>query len=477
MLIKAQTDLTQYGMFPGYNFNEGRLSDKEQRSNINNTVREMQEINMDDIESPNQIYNEQAYDTGMGRQNIEDAYTRSRQQAIRNLLAGNSRQYKDYKNRLEEVLDHDTQSSADAGSMALPESLREYYSRQETLPEHAPSMHTENWQMPDGSIRPGAIPPINAVKQMGQAAIESMMQGAGLLPMYNPELKHWDHNNIPSLFQFDFSSKPYDEDIPLTNPSEATKRYHKFDTPSKVNRNRLAAWATGANTQDMENVIQQNAEGGLMNKLPQGFVGIRGLNNKVDDMQIRPSRGNHQERLNEVAIQSRIPPNRLVPIRHRMDDITGKEARDGYDYPSKIAIANAFALNPNSKRGLSPSEEYIRNLPLTRFPEQFNSAYDKFGRRLSNDGDEGSELTHSIYNMPTSIAGDINSSDVRRNVTPPSWGEQNERMKNISPKVLQEMARQLEMQQLSLSPFGTSSSSNDEPMTFENAERLKPFHE
>ena len=43
----------------------------------------------------------------------------------------------------------------DPMTMALPESIRQYYSRQETLPEHAPSMHSENWQMPDSSIRPG----------------------------------------------------------------------------------------------------------------------------------------------------------------------------------------------------------------------------------------------------------------------------------------------------------------------------------
>ena len=462
MLIKAQTDLTQYGMFPGYNFNEGRLSDKEQRFNIDQAVDAM-----DDVPSLDEIYTGRAYDTGTGRQNIENLTHEARLDTLRNLLQGDTRQYKDYKKPLKEIYDDDADGFNDPMTMALPESLRQYYSRQETLPEHAPNMHSENWQMPDGSIRPGAIAPINAVKQMGQDDIESMMHGAGLLPMYNPELKHWDYQNIPSVFQFDFSNEPHEENIPLINPSEATKRYHKFDVPSTVNRNRLAAWATGANVGDMVNVIQQNDSGGILHKPPQGFVGIRGLNVNDDNMQIRPSRGNQQERLNEAAIQSRIPPSRLVPIRHRIDDITGRQlpSKEGFEYPTKLDIESAFGGKPRNV----PSVDFIRNLPITLYPEQFNDAYDKFGNIITPSG----ETRESWKSLQPVIRG----SAMRRDVTPPSWGVQHERMKDISPEMMREMARQLEQSVSDRGLLGTNEVPLNEFMTFENAERLLPFYE
>ena len=462
MLIKAQTDLTQYGMFPGYNFNEGRLSDEEQRYNIDRAVDAI-----DDAPSLDEIFTGRAYDTGMGRQNLEEAVTGARQQAMSNLLEGQTRDYKDYNQLLDDILDHETASGVTVGSEALPESLRQYYSRQETLPEHAPNMQTENWQMPDGSIRPGAIAPINAVKQMGQPDIESMMQGAGLLPMYNPELKHWDHRNIPSLFQFDFSNEPHEENIPLMNPSHETRVYHRGDTPSTVNRNRLAAWATGANVGDMVNVIQQNNSGNMNMRPPQGFVGIRGLNVKDDNIQVRPSRGNHQERLNEAAIQTRIPPSRLVPIRHREDDITGRQlpSNEGFEYPDKLDIESAFGDNPQNV----PSVDYIRSLPLTTYPEQFNDAYDKFGNMITPSG----ESIESLEGVKPVIQG----STMRRDVTPPSWGVQHERMKDIPPKIMREMARQLQQSIADKGLVGQNEVPPNEFMTFENAERLLPFYE
>lgn len=448
MLIKAQKDLTQYGMFPGYNFNEGRLSDEEQRFNIDRGVDAMA-----DVPSLNEIYTDRAYDTALARANIEGSVTGAREDAIRNLLQSQTRDYKDYKNRLKEVLENDTQTGVNAGSEALPESLRQYYSRQETLPEHAPSMHSENWQMPDGSIRPGAIAPINAVKQMGEADIESMMQGAGLLPVYNPKIQPFENHQIPSQYRFDFSRKEEEDDIPLYNPLNT-------DNPTTVNRNQLGSWATGSNINDIRNITMDNEsfEAG-QSGLP--LVGIRGLNVNDDKVQVRPKRGNPTENLNEAAIQSRIPPNRLVPIRHRMDDITGKEARDGYNYPSKNDILEAFS---DRNRNV-PSHDYIRNLPLTTYPEQFNSAYDKFGNIITPSGESKEAWADT--------APIIEGSSMRRDVTPPSWGVQHERMKNISPETMQEMARQLEEDQKNTGLSGLFEVPTNNAMTFDNADKIR----
>lgn len=452
MLIKAQTDLTQYGMFPGYNFNEGRLSDEEQRFNIDRAVDAM-----NDVPSLDEIYTDRAYDTALARPNIENLTHEARLDTLRNLLQGDTRQYKDYKKPLKQIYDADADGFNDPMTMALPESIRQYYSRQETLPEHAPSMHSENWQMPDGSIRPGAIAPINAVKQMGEADIESMMQGAGLLPVYNPKIQPFETHQIPSQYRFDFSRIEDEDDIPLYNPLN-------LSSPATVNRNQLGSWATGANINDIRNITMdsESLEAG-QSGLP--FVGIRGLNVKNDKVQVRPKRGNPVENLNEAAIQSRIPPSRLVPIRHRMDDITGKQARDGYVYPSKQEIIDAFGRRPRNV----PSVDYIRSLPLTTYPEQFSDAYDKFGKIITPSGE-----SRDTYSDTPSI---IEGSAMRRDVTPPSWGVQHERMKDISPEMMREMARQLEQEQSDRGLSGLFEVPRNEFMTFENAERLLPFFE
>tara|TARA_R110002012_G_scaffold239821_1_gene413871 strand:- start:124 stop:1491 length:1368 start_codon:yes stop_codon:yes gene_type:complete len=452
VLIKAQTDLTQYGMFPGHNFNEGRLSDEEQRFNIDRAVDAM-----DDVPSLDEIYTDRAYDTALARPNIENLTHEARLDTLRNLLQGDTRQYKDYKKPLREIYDADADGFNDPMTMALPESIRQYYSRQETLPEHAPSMHSENWQMPDGSIRPGAIAPINAVKQMGERDIESMMHGAGLLPVYNPKIQPFEVHQIPSQYRFDFSRIEDEDDIPLYNPLN-------LSSPATVNRNQLGSWATGANINDIRNITMDSesldaGQGGLP------FVGIRGLNVKDDKVQVRPKRGNPVENLNEAAIQSRIPPSRLVPIRHRMDDITGKQARDGYVYPSKREIIDAFGRRPRNV----PSVDYIRSLPLTTYPEQFSDAYDKFGKIITPSGE-----SRDTYSDTPSI---IEGSAMRRDVTPPSWGVQHERMKDISPKMMREMARQLEQEQSDRGLSGLFDVPRNESMTFENAERLLPFYE
>ena len=102
MLIKAQTDLTQYGMFPGYNFNEGRLSDEEQRFNIDRAVDAM-----NDVPSLDEIYTDRAYDTALARPNIENLTHEARLDTLRNLLQGDTRQYKDYKKPLKQIYDAD----------------------------------------------------------------------------------------------------------------------------------------------------------------------------------------------------------------------------------------------------------------------------------------------------------------------------------------------------------------------------------
>lgn len=467
VLIKAQTDLTQYGMFPGYNFNEGRLSDEEQRFNIDRAVDEM-----NDVDSPKHIYEDIAYDPLNAKSEMESSIVRARQQAMRNLLEGQTRDYKDYNQLLDDILDHETASGVTVGNMALPESLRQYYSRQETLPEHAPNMHSENWQMPDGSIRPGAIAPINALKNMSTDDIHTMMQGAGLLPMYNPGLQDFERRFIPSLYQMDFSDLPYEDNLPLLHPSKATNAFHQENegrnAPSMVNRNKLGAWVTASNYADLSDAQQENQKVSI--NTPSGVVAIRGLNVRDDNMQARPPRGNPQEKINEAVVQSRIPPNRLVPIRHRIDSITNRQTptHEGYNYPSKSKILEAL-LGFNKK---DPVYDWIRSLPLTRYPEQFTPAFNQQGDVISSSG--------KVDDAHSGTFRDVKGSPLYQNITPPSWGLNPEVLEKLPPKVIQAMAQQLQRNlrnnQEPLLPFDDTPT-HENIMSLKNAEKLLPYFE
>lgn len=64
--------------------------------------------------------------------------------------------------------------------------IRDYYSRQTTIPEHIWDYHTEGpYYDEQGNILPGQVPPVNAIKIMGRDDIASMgtREGYGLKPV------------------------------------------------------------------------------------------------------------------------------------------------------------------------------------------------------------------------------------------------------------------------------------------------------
>ena len=64
--------------------------------------------------------------------------------------------------------------------------LRDFFSRQTTLPEHLIDLQTEgNWQNEDGSIKEGAIPPVNALRRMSVSDIANIGRAGdeGLVPL------------------------------------------------------------------------------------------------------------------------------------------------------------------------------------------------------------------------------------------------------------------------------------------------------
>ena len=225
--------------------------------------------------------------------------------------------------------------------------------RQSTLPEHIPAYHTENWQNPDGSIREGAVAPITALKRLDIGDIERMMANSGLLPSdqrRGADNEHFENSVIQDLVQAIihqdsklgtsmggqtvFERKKHREPFFMAEPGESRTGAGFFVSPAdRLNMKRAVSMSDGN----------------------EGFVGIRGLNTVDDHLQMRPV-GGQREKTAEGYVSSRIPAERLVPIRVPTSSLPkelqpaypGQTGHDGLMYPYKNKI-NHYTY-PNLKR-------------------------------------------------------------------------------------------------------------------------------
>ena len=153
--------------------------------------------------------------------------------------------------------------------------LRDYYGRQTTIPEHDWQYHTEGpYYDEEGNILPGEVPPVDAVKLMGQPDIEHVGQasGFGLKPLpFSSVNQQWETESM----------RP-DEQFPAENIS--------FVGPT------------------MEKDIEQNSAANVSRKFPKGYVGIRGFGRPSDKAFARRTLAEG----GEGGFTAPIPPERLV---------------------------------------------------------------------------------------------------------------------------------------------------------------------
>lgn len=175
--------------------------------------------------------------------------------------------------------------------------LRDYYSRQSTLPEHFWNYHTEGpYYDEEGNILPGQVPPVDAVKLMSESDIRYLggREGVGLKPVpFSQSNRNWEMNEIPLKYR-----------VPVEN----------------------AGFVGGLTEQD----ILRNQAGNVSGKLPKGVVGIRGFGRPQDKAFAR-SVGREGR---EAIYTAPIPPERLVGVmpRTRMteNELKGGELRHLY---------------------------------------------------------------------------------------------------------------------------------------------------
>lgn len=174
--------------------------------------------------------------------------------------------------------------------------LRDYTSRQTTLPEHILSMQTEGPHFDEhGNILPGAIPPVNAVKKLGAPDIQHIGSAGnfGLKPVKDARVNFEWERAIPTYHDtpIDLARRPI---FPVKNAG--------FVSPINVRDVRLA---------EAGNIDPRN---------PEGYVAIRGFGAPSDKAFSRKDIMEGREGIYTAPI----PPERLVGI-HRKGGFKEKD--------------------------------------------------------------------------------------------------------------------------------------------------------
>ncbi len=185
--------------------------------------------------------------------------------------------------------------------------LRDYYGRQTTIPEHDWQYHTEGpYYDEEGNILPGEVPPVDAVKLMGQPDIEHVGQasGFGLKPLpFSSVNQQWETESM----------RP-DEQFPAENIS--------FVGPT------------------MEKDIEQNSAANVSREFPKGYVGVRGFGRPSDKAFARRSYAEG----GEGGFTAPIPPERLVGA------MPASRADLGKDYSRVLPVMRPTMDEPKSER-------------------------------------------------------------------------------------------------------------------------------
>lgn len=288
--------------------------------------------------------------------------------------------------------------------------LRDYFSRQTTLPEHMWELTTEGKHFDEqGNILPGAIPPVNAVKVIGgqdynvagAAPNVGMREGYGLVPNYGEE-----------------SNTEYENVTPLGSPYFPLERGVGFVSPPyQKDMERHYAPSVGGDYSNLFGLVNQFDN---PNRKYARLIGIRGFGVPQDKAFARPAVGEGRE----GVFTEPIPPERLVGvfnpgkekpedfprIEDELKDVDSLDIRDKIsEVLPKIWEGRTFGLN---NPALSQAEKAkIRAEIEDRIERIKQKGYDKRGklaagelRRLAQRSREGTFDPIKLYGF----AGDGN---------------------------------------------------------------------
>ena len=273
--------------------------------------------------------------------------------------------------------------------------LMRIHGRQSTLPEHIPAYHTENWQNPDGSIKEGAVAPITALKKLPIKDLERLMAGSGLLPTNQ---------------RADFDNEVFEEGVVrdllyaiAARADGSTDRFNelKLREPLFMGKPDLSRTGAGYFVSPTSQLDVDAAHAMGADAYGSGYVGIRGLNTKDDFLQMRPAAG-QTEKTAEGYVSSRIPAERLVPIRVPIGSIP----KSLVNYPKESdwrysSMTEKEKNTPMSNRDLSFNERQSYGYPSLRRLNIFDVT--DFRNEPGYEKDESDKRKDDFYTMTTNL--------------------------------------------------------------------------
>ena len=270
-----------------------------------------------------------------------------------------------------------------------------------TLPQLMPGLHTENWLDPEtNTTRPGAIPPINAYREMD----------------YVPEIMH----------------NPKGEIIPMGHVGYSSDYEYNVSNPLPYGRNPKGLPMTFFSPAHAESVY---------NAAPQSnryMVGVRGLGYHPDDVVVERAGGPHKGggETDEFVTFNPVPRSRLVPVINPMTNKYAEvdERKQMGLKRSKTTLDDEIKNLQYERLGLVPRDAHKddfkmrqHDYPMSYIHPSLRFVYDAQGYPLNPDGSEmtskqklslaiaakeaglrflpGQELSHEMsYQNPMSLA-------------------------------------------------------------------------
>lgn len=218
--------------------------------------------------------------------------------------------------------------------------IRDYYSRQSTLPEHFWDYHTEGpYYDEEGNILPGQVPPVNALKVMSEEDIEAIgrREGYGLKPVpFSRVNMDWDRaigENVrfPSK-NIGFVGGLTDSDYRKNTAGNVSNAKNKGVVGVRgFGRPQDKAFARGA--------ISEGAEAGFTAPIPpERLVGVMPRTRITDDevlsgalKHLYDKESTWDEKLHQLVEEGKISPidAMYATIRYRAKQIDDPDLREG----------------------------------------------------------------------------------------------------------------------------------------------------
>jgi len=287
--------------------------------------------------------------------------------------------------------------------------IRDYYSRQTTIPEHIWEYHTEGpYYDEQGNILPGQVPPVNAVKVMGADDIASLgtREGYGLKPVpYSRVNMNWEEDVSPShrfpSKNIGFVGNLSETDIEANSAGNAPKGGYSGSGVVGIRgfgRPQDKAFARGR--------MSEGIEGGFTAPIPpERLVGVMPSTRLTrNDMTLRGALQDlytkdipFEQKVQQLVSEGEISPMDAIHavIRHKTIQ---NQRKTSYGRAQDAATAAALG-KPYLDRYYPTDRDYLQrsDAATTLYQTQISDTGNPYGRSIPSPGREAAEKTNKEF--------------------------------------------------------------------------------